>query len=519
MTDHHSSTASAQGQSSPQAEAALRQALANLNAKAPRLSDAFYEQALSRLDGAATPSVTPTAYGVAARPSRRRLVWPAVAVAALLAGLAFLISTRWGDDAGNTIARRPAATHDRHLAGATTERPVGGLRENTATQLPAPISPSGAGTAVAPAAVATTSAAPTLATATLATAVADAATDAMSAAIAFDSIHSDTVRTFHIDPAIIERTLAEAAVPPSASGNASSRSGKVTFALNYGSLLTQDMDVSSRYDADIVNLQSQSTEPLNPTPPDNTGEPTGLSDYTDHSDQHDATSEVEPGKDKGDNGHEGGSHTHPPTPLDPASGDGNPPTDQSPYKYSTASESYSHRLPLSFGFSVRIPLGKRLAVETGLTYSYLRSSHNRSMTLKSDLPTEKVYSLDLSTTQHVHYLGIPLHLQVMLFDRRRWQCYASAGVQMFVPVSASRHGWQLDLTAPGMRSYGRESVTTPLQWAMGAGLGLQFNISRHLGVYIQPSIQWYKPNGSSIETYHTKHPLQFALPIGVRITL
>ena len=58
----------------------------------------------------------------------------------------------------------------------------------------------------------------------------------------------------------------------------------------------------------------------------------------------------------------------------------------------------------------------------------------------------------------------------------------------------------------------------PLQWSIGAGLGLQYILMPNIGFFAEPSLQYYIPTDSNIETYRTEHPFTFSLPIGIRIT-
>lgn len=38
------------------------------------------------------------------------------------------------------------------------------------------------------------------------------------------------------------------------------------------------------------------------------------------------------------------------------------------------------------------------------------------------------------------------------------------------------------------------------------------------GQYIEPSLHWYVPNGSSVHTIWTEHPFTFTVPFGLRFT-
>jgi RNA polymerase sigma-70 factor (ECF subfamily) len=51
---------------------------------------------------------------------------------------------------------------------------------------------------------------------------------------------------------------------------------------------------------------------------------------------------------------------------------------------------------------------------------------------------------------------------------------------------------------------------------MNFGLGLQYDFTPHIGIYLEPSLQYFFDDGSDLKTYRTEHPLQVTLPIGIR---
>jgi len=60
--------------------------------------------------------------------------------------------------------------------------------------------------------------------------------------------------------------------------------------------------------------------------------------------------------------------------------------------------------------------------------------------------------------------------------------------------------------------------TPPMQWAVGVGTGLQYQITPNWSIYLEPTFNWYIPNGSSIHTVWTEHPFTFTIPWGLRFT-
>ena len=168
--------------------------------------------------------------------------------------------------------------------------------------------------------------------------------------------------------------------------------------------------------------------------------------------------------------------------------------------------STNHRLPLTLSAQLNIPLTQRLALETGLSYTRLSST--------SDYGHINDYE---HTLQTLHYIGMPLHLHYAFVARKRWRLYGLAGAEVDFPVAANRQ--QTNYTPNGSNATVTHHISAPVQFAPVVGLGVQLNLNEHAALFVQPSMQWFVPTGSSIETYRTEHPLTFALPFGFRWTL
>jgi hypothetical protein len=164
-----------------------------------------------------------------------------------------------------------------------------------------------------------------------------------------------------------------------------------------------------------------------------------------------------------------------------------------PYLRGTATISeIRHKQPVSFGLSVRKQLSNGFSVESGVIYTLL-SSEGKSM----DYPSQKI-------EQKWHYIGIPL--------RGNWEF---AGSERFT----------FYLTAGGMVEkcvYGKigsdKQTIKPLQFSLIGGIGGQFNITRHIGIYVEPGISYFFDDGSDVETIRKETPANFNLQGGIRFT-
>ena len=164
-----------------------------------------------------------------------------------------------------------------------------------------------------------------------------------------------------------------------------------------------------------------------------------------------------------------------------------------------------HYMPVNISLALKYRLNNRFALETGLSYSRLKSEFE--MGSNGNTITEQ---------QTVHYIGIPVKGTYNIYSRKVWSLYGSLGVTTEIPLysplntSYYLHGI--------LESTDRTTIRAPWQWSVGTGLGLQYNFTPNIGLFAEPSLQYYIPTGTQIETYRTEHPFNFSLPIGVRFT-
>ena len=149
---------------------------------------------------------------------------------------------------------------------------------------------------------------------------------------------------------------------------------------------------------------------------------------------------------------------------------------------------YRHYMPVSFAASLNWEVSERWNIGTGLRYSYLRS----------DILQNKYVS-----KQKIHYLGIPLKASYTFWDSRFINAYVSAGALFEMPLAAHIDGKKID---------------APDQWSVGAGIGMQFEISRKLSIYVEPDLYYYFDTGSDIRTIRTDKPFSVTIPVGIRFT-
>ena len=164
-----------------------------------------------------------------------------------------------------------------------------------------------------------------------------------------------------------------------------------------------------------------------------------------------------------------------------------------------------HYMPITFSLALKYSLNNRFSLKTGLSYSRLKS--------ESEIGTS---GNAISEQQTIHYLGIPLKGSYNIYNVRQWNIYGSLGAKLEIPVYVQLN---TDYYVNGTRELEEKSRPhAPLQWSVGAGLGLQYDLTPNVGFFAEPILQYYIPTGSSIETYRTEYPFTFSLPLGIRFT-
>lgn len=131
-----------------------------------------------------------------------------------------------------------------------------------------------------------------------------------------------------------------------------------------------------------------------------------------------------------------------------------------PYNYSE--NNFRHHQPLSFGIAVRKELPHNLSIESGVSYTLLRTDISRPMSSK-----------DMS--QRHHFIGIPLRLNWSMFERRNFSLYIGAGGMVEKCVSATL-GSQ---TSTSRHCSGHSSVPPERNTIWGARWGYTSSLKYH----------------------------------------
>lgn len=150
-----------------------------------------------------------------------------------------------------------------------------------------------------------------------------------------------------------------------------------------------------------------------------------------------------------------------------------------------------HKQPISFGLSVRKTLPKGFSVETGVTYTML-SSEIQFEGSGGDID------------QKLHYIGIPVRANWNFLTGKHFTMYVSAG-------------GAIEKCVYGKIGTEKETVK-PVQLSLMGAVGAQYNISKRVGLYVEPGVSHFFDDGSLIETIRKENPTNFTLQAGIRLT-
>jgi hypothetical protein len=163
----------------------------------------------------------------------------------------------------------------------------------------------------------------------------------------------------------------------------------------------------------------------------------------------------------------------------------------------------THRIPLSFGLTVKKELNRTFSLETGLVYTFLDSRfENRSMRKKALL--------------QLHYVGIPLNVQARISGgaKNNWEIYLSAGGM--VEKGIYSHYKQTNYVSDNniLTTVSNEKING-LQYSLSFAPGIDYKIYRNYSIYLEPKISYYFDNNQPVSV-RTEHPVVIGINAGLR---
>ncbi len=136
-----------------------------------------------------------------------------------------------------------------------------------------------------------------------------------------------------------------------------------------------------------------------------------------------------------------------------------------------------HRMPVSVGVNIDIPLANRLSLVTGLNYTYLYSDSSL-----------KQFS-DYELSRRLHYLGIPLGVTYDLWRSNKFSVYVYGGGMLERALYGEEQkrldGEVLDTEHLSIKGF---------QTSVNASLGAMYRFTPGVGLYFEPGVSYYFEN-------------------------
>ncbi len=173
------------------------------------------------------------------------------------------------------------------------------------------------------------------------------------------------------------------------------------------------------------------------------------------------------------------------------------------------STSSTYGLPVSFGAGVKIGLSQRWSIGVGANYTLLtRQFYGKYVKVDDNGNIQKSTSSDIRNTQH--YIGIPVNAYYDIVDKDRVNLYAYAGGTVEKCVADNYNV---------LSTFIRHTEKAPgVQLSANAGIGVEFMLGKHLGLYIDPSVRYYF-DCDQPKSIRTVQPLMLGFEMGLRARL
>lgn len=174
----------------------------------------------------------------------------------------------------------------------------------------------------------------------------------------------------------------------------------------------------------------------------------------------------------------------------------------------TGTES-SYGLPVTIGAGVKIDLAPRWSLGVGVNYTLLTRKFTGTYTrVETEDKITIIPSTDIRNSQH--YIGIPVNAFYNIIDRELINFYTYVGGTVEKCVSN-----EFDILGHDII---HKEKAKGVQYSANIGVGLEFRLGEHLGLYFDPSLRYYFKNRQP-KSIRTVQPLMMGLEFGLRVNL
>lgn len=170
-------------------------------------------------------------------------------------------------------------------------------------------------------------------------------------------------------------------------------------------------------------------------------------------------------------------------------------------------------IPVSIGAGVKFPFADKLSIGLGVNATYLSRTYAgtyREFSEGGELLRSETYS-DIRNSQF--YVGIPVNMYFSIVNNHFVDFYVYGG------GSAEKCVYNNNIMrGPEGNTYFKDR-TGGLQYSAGVGLGCEFMVANHLGIYIDPSARYYFKGKNSPKSVRTQQPFMAGIELGLRVKL
>ena len=169
----------------------------------------------------------------------------------------------------------------------------------------------------------------------------------------------------------------------------------------------------------------------------------------------------------------------------------------------------TYGLPVSVGAGVKIEFTPRWSLGVGVNYTYLTRTFSGTYTHVNEAGTiDDLITSDIRNSQH--YIGIPVNAYYNIVTSKHVNFYAYAGGA----VEKCVYDKYLVLT----NSVVHKEPAKGVQLSANLGVGAEFMLGQHIGLYIDPSLRYYF-DCDQPKSIRTAQPLMLGFELGFRFRL
>lgn len=173
------------------------------------------------------------------------------------------------------------------------------------------------------------------------------------------------------------------------------------------------------------------------------------------------------------------------------------------------SSNTTYSLPVSAGVGVKLDFNDRWSLGVGVNYSFLSRKFYGTY-IKTDEKGTVINSTASDVRNAQHYIGIPLNAYYNILNNKHINLYTYAGGTVEKCISDKYYVLSTNIV--------HTEKPEGVQLSVNAGIGVEFMLGQHLGLYIDPSLRYYF-DCDQPKSIRTTQPLMLGFEMGLRVIL